>query len=77
MALHQQLFAIVHQVDGSEVSIIVGHLLQLTLPVDGIEVLCSMPYANEIDHRVFVVAPYEIIDIGVETFCDVFLLTSS
>ena len=52
VALHQQLFAIVHQVDGSKVSIIVGHLLQLPLPVNGIEVLCSMPYANEVDHGI-------------------------
>ena len=77
MTLHQELFAVVHQMDGTKVIPSVSKLLELAFPVDGIKVLCSVPNTNEIDHRVFVVAPYEIIDIGVEALCDVFLFASS
>ena len=35
-----------------------------------------MPDTDEIDHRLLVVAPYEGIDIGVKSLCEVFLLAS-
>ena len=63
MTFHQQLLAIVHQVDRSEVIPCICELLQFALPVDGVEVLCSMPNANEIDHRILRVAPNEIINV--------------
>ena len=76
VTFHQQLFAIIHQMDGSKVIPSLCHLLELSLPVDGIQILCGMPNANEIDHSILGVAPYEIINIRVKALSQIFLLAS-
>ena len=76
VTLHQQLLAIVHQRDGSKVIPGLCELLQFSLPVDGVKILCSVPYANEVDHHILRITPDESVNIRVETLCDIFLLAS-
>ena len=76
MTLHEQLLAIVHQVNLSEIIPRLSELLQLALPINSIQVDSSMPYANEIEHDILRATPYEILNAGVETLCDVFFLAS-
>ena len=76
VALHQQLLTIIHQGDGAEVIPSFCELFQFSLPVDGIKILRSVPYANEINHSILRIAPNEGINIRVKALCDIFLLTS-
>ena len=75
VTFHQQLLTIVHQTYGAKVCPVIGELLQFSLPIDGVKVLCSVPDTNEIYHGILIIAPNEGIDIGVESLCQVFLLT--
>ena len=77
MTFHQQLFAIVHQMDRTKVIPGICQLLQFALPVDGIKILCGMPNTYEIDHDILGVTPYKVINIRVKTLCQVFLLAGS
>ena len=77
VSLHQQLLAIIHQRDGSEVIPSFCELLQFTFPVDSVKVLCSMPYTNEVDHRILRITPYKSIDVRVKALSDIFFLASS
>ena len=76
MTLHQQLLAIIHQMNGTEVIPSLSHLFEFALPVDGIEILCGVPDTDEINHGILGVAPNEIIDIRVKRLSEIFLLAS-
>ena len=75
MSLGKDLLFVVEHLQTAEVSPVVGKLFQFTLPVDGIEIFRTVPNADEINHRILVVAPAEIINIGVKRFRYVFLIS--
>ena len=72
---HEQLLTIVHRLQGTPVGPFVGKLFQLTFPVDGIEVVCSVPYTSEIDQGILVVRPAEGIHVRIERLCYISFLT--
>ena len=75
VAFHDKLLFVVSQLQTAEVVPCVSQLLHNALLVDGVQVLCSMPHADEVYRGVFRVAPHKVVDIGVERLCQVRLLT--
>ena len=66
MTFGEQLLSVVEHLQRTEVSPFVGQLNYLLLMCNGIQVLCGVPYTNEVNHGILCVAPAEVIDIRIE-----------
>ena len=55
VALYEDLLAVVHHLHRTEVSPEIRQQFYFSFPVDGVEVLCGVPYTDEVDQGLFVV----------------------